>query len=388
VEAIVELSPEALLDPKFLDSGCAVGLPSGRTLPVEVADALLAMAGLGQSVVAFATSGTTGAPRWVVLTKKALRFSAESVCRHLRVERGDRWICPLPVGHVGGAGVYLRASISGGVVIPWEGKWSAEKFRNACAEETVHWASLVPTQVYDLVASESNSPDSLRGVVVGGGALDDEMKRRALNLGWPILSSFGMTESASQIATELPGENGGMEVINGWDVRVDGSSTLQIRGGALFSGWLERCVGGEFSLRSPLDDAGWFTTRDRVEILQEGGKTFLRPCGRVDDFIKVLGELVSLQRLEAVLHRQVRGRGGDVESVAVVAIPDDRMGCRPVMMAEKGQTNAAEWLDLFNKSEILPVERLTEVIFVRAFPRSDLGKIQRNRLLEMALDHQ
>lgn len=385
MEAIVKLSPEVLLDPTFLDSGCAVGLPSGRVLPVKVADALSAMAHEGQSVAAFATSGTTGEPKWVVLSKQALRFSAEAVCRHLGVEQGDRWICPLPVGHVGGAGVYLRASISGGAVVPWEEKWSARKFHNACVDGGVHWASLVPTQVYDLLASGCDAPDSLRGVVVGGGALDEEMKRCALDRGWPILSSFGMTETASQIATELSGERGGMEVINGWDVRVDEFSTLELRGAALFSGWLECSEGGEFVLRSPLDEDGWFTTRDRVEIHLQGGKTFLRACGRVDDFVKVLGELVSLHRLETELHCLVQELGGKVQSVAVVAIPDERMGCRPVMVVEDGHAEALEWLELFNNSEILPVERLTDVIVVGVFPRSELGKIHRNRLIEIVL---
>lgn len=385
MEAIVELSPEVLLDPTFFDSGCAAGLPPGRSLPRVITEVLSAMAGRGQSVVAFATSGTTGLPKWVVLKKQALRFSAETVCRHLGVEQQDRWVCPLPVGHVGGAGVYLRASVSRGVVVPWDGKWSAEKFQNTCTGGGVQWASLVPTQVVDLVVNECLSPDSLRGVVVGGGALDDEIKRRALDLGWPILTSFGMTESASQIATELPAASGGMAVIEGWDVRVDASSTLQIRGDALFSGWLEPTNGGEHVLRTPVDNDGWFTTRDRVEIQEVGGKTFLHPCGRVDDFVKVLGELVSLQRLEVALHRLVRERGGNVEAFAVVALPDKRMGCRPVMVTEEAQTDAIEWLELFNKAEIIPVERLTEVIFVKVFPRSELGKIQRNRLLEMAL---
>ena len=386
MEAIVELTPEVLLDPKFLDSGCAVGLPAGRTQPAEVADALSAMSNNGQSVVAFATSGTTGASKWVVLSKQALRFSAEAVCRHLEVKRGERWICPLPVGHVGGAGVYLRALVSGGLVVPWDGKWSAKKFQNTCAGGDVHWASLVPTQVVDLVANGCEAPGTLRGVVVGGGALDAEMKRCAVDLGWPILTSFGMTETASQIATELPGSGGRMEVIDGWDVRVDESSTLQLRGEAMFSGWLEPDDDGEFVMRSLMNDDGWFATQDRVELSHVGGKTFLRPCGRVDDFVKVLGELISLQRLEIELHRIVRERGGEMESVAVVALPDERMGRRPVMVVEDSQVEADEWMKLFNKSEIIPVERLTEVIFVKGFPRSALGKIRRNRLMEMVLD--
>ena len=122
--------------------------------------------------------------------------SAAAVNRRLEAVEGDVWFRVLPAFHVGGLGIHARAFLSGARVEV--GSWDPGRF---AASDAMTLASLVPAQVSDLVERRLPPPRHLRAVVVGGGALSDELYRAARDLGWPVLPSYGMTECCSQIAT-------------------------------------------------------------------------------------------------------------------------------------------------------------------------------------------
>ena len=85
----------------------------------------------------------------------------------------------------------------------WDGYYDiggGQKLR--LADRGVTHTSLVPTQVHDLVKADLRAPETLKAIVVGGGHLDAATGRLARTLGWPVLASYGMTEAASQIATQ------------------------------------------------------------------------------------------------------------------------------------------------------------------------------------------
>ena len=111
-------------------------------------------------------------------------------------------------------------------------------------------------------------------VIVGGGSLSGELTREARALGWPVLRTYGLTEAASQVATEALAEARRPEaedrplapILPCWETRVDGESVLSIRGPALFTGYLEGGLESGWRLVDPRRD-GWFRTSDRVELL-------------------------------------------------------------------------------------------------------------------------
>lgn len=152
-----------------------------------------------------ATSGSTsesvGHVKLVALSKNAFLVSARSVNQHLQAKASDVWMQVLPRFHVGGLGVEVRAMLSGSQVISNFEKWSVERAHKLLLEARVTIASMVPTQVFDLVQAGLRAPPSLRAVIVGGGALNEGLYRQARKLGWPLLPSYGMTETCSQIAT-------------------------------------------------------------------------------------------------------------------------------------------------------------------------------------------
>ncbi len=335
--------------------------------------------------VLVATSGSGGEPKWIALSRAALLASAGAVNRHLEVGGRDRWLCALPTFHVGGIGVFARAHAAGIPVVTFDGRWKgrAPAFVEACRDHRITLTSLAPTQVHDLVTEGRTAPPSLRAVIVGGGRLDPELGGAARALGWPVLASYGMTEAASQVATEglealdSPFAGEWLPVLDGWEVSTtpeDGRA--RIRGAALFSGTVTRTPGAGWRFDPvPLEAGGCFSTADRVELRPgEGGRTELRFLGRSDDLVKKLGELVSLDRLRSRFTVALRRHG---LAGTVIALPDDRSGCRLVAVFEgtaEGDERAAACVAALDEAGA-PFERIDLVRHLDRLPRTALGKI-------------
>lgn len=298
----------------------------------------------------FATSGSTGAPKWIVHTRATLLSSAAAVNRFLQATCKDRWACALPTFHVGGMGVYARAHLSGSVVIGMDGSWNAATFHRKLDDEQVTLTSLVPTQLHDLVTQQLRGPNSLRAVIIGGGALDTQLRSAALELGWPVLGSYGLTEAASQVATE--DNTGRLRLLDIWETQLSPAGTLQLRGPALAIGVIAE---GKFH---PVAEDGWFTTTDRVNIVGP----YLEWTDRADRTVKVLGELVDLSAIECQLS-ELAGH-----PVHVLALPDERR--QHLLIATR---NARDCLTNYNGS-CAPFARIAGTFDDRLIQRSALGK--------------
>jgi o-succinylbenzoate---CoA ligase len=293
------------------------------------------------------TSGTSGALKLTALSKRALLASAAAVNRHLQSDASDVWLCVLPTFHVGGLGIYARAFLSGARVVtalPWDG---------------VTLASLVPAQVSDLVRDRVEPPRSLRAVVVGGGALSEELYGAARALGWPLLPSYGMTECCSQAATATL-ESPELLLLDHVDARIEDDGRLALRSEALLTGYAT-----EKGFVDP-KAGGWFVTEDIASL--EG--RLLRVEGRRGDFVKIGGESVDLSRLDRIL----ASLGADA---AVFPIPDDRLGHVIALAVASGDADAIA--AAFN-ARVFPFERARRVVHVPEIPRTPLGKLMRSRL--------
>jgi o-succinylbenzoate---CoA ligase len=306
-----------------------------------------------------ATSGTTGALKLTALSKKALLASAASVNRHLSSTADDVWACVLPTFHVGGLGIYARALLSGARVLA--SSWDPARF---ASNREMTLASLVPAQVADLVSARLEAPPRLRAIVVGGGAVSEQMYRAAAALGWPLLPSYGMTECSSQVATARPGSPE-LVLLDTFEARVEKDGRLAFRGEPLLTGY---GTGGGF-----VDPKrrGWFVTEDLGTV--DDGR-ILRVSGRRGDFIKIGGESVDLARLDAILSA-VAG-----PHAAVAAVPDDRLG-HVIHLFVAGSANVDTVAAAFSE-RVHPFERPRRVHRVAEIPRSPLGKLIRKKLLE------
>ncbi len=379
----METPDTGLLSPSFwegdeVDLRLNPQVPFDRTGLAEVFDHEPMLRGQ----VLFLTSGSSGSPELVCLSRKALLGSAKAVNHHLAVGAEDRWLCPLPTFHVGGFGIWARGFAAGASVSAFEGRWEPERFHRVCHTHSISLTSLVATQVFDLVQARLEAPATLRVVIVGGSALTADLGQRARELGWPVLQSFGMTETGSQVATQRIDDlkalfqNADLPILPIWEARTTETGMLELRGEALFSGYLRR-ENATWRFERPFDAEGWFTTADQVRL--DSGT--LTPLGRGGRTVKILGELVNLDRLEGIIH-EIAGSGAP--SVALETRTDPRAERRLILVAEKSLSEARvqEIREAFDRT-VAPFEQIQETVWLTAFPRSELGKIRREALANL-----
>jgi o-succinylbenzoate---CoA ligase len=308
-----------------------------------------------------ATSGTSGRLKVVALSRAAFATSAVAVNKHLSAGPRDSWLNPLPLFHVGGLGIVVRAALSGSRY-EFLADWDAHDFSRRVAAFGTTLSSLVPAQVHDLVSARLRCPPSLRGMVVGGGALDEVLRLRAAELGWPLLPSYGLTEACSQVATANPvaQDPAWLPLLDHIEARLGEGGILELRGPSLLTGWMLFERDGSARWEDPKID-GWFRTSDRCEL--RGGN--LRVLGRADDLVKIRGELVDVAALERELQKRVPSG-----LVRIDVGPDERNSGELTVVAENSsaQAEARGSLDLF------PPYAKPSVFRVGAVELSVLGK--------------
>lgn len=367
-----------------------------RREPAEADACASALPALDRHIwVATSGSGASapGRVRFVALSKDAFLASARAVNRHLAATAADVWAHALPVFHVGGLGILARAALSRARVeaAVWE-RWDAARFHARLGETGATLTALVPPQVHDLVAAGLRPPPSLRAAVIGGARLEPRLCVEARRLGWPCLPSYGLTETCSQVATAeaataLSEDCGApLPVLAHAEIASGEDQRLRVRAASLLTCYGEMTPDG---LRTwdPKRD-GWFETDDLGRVTGAG----VEIIGRSSDSVKVLGEMVSLARVEDALRPwAARETALGTADLAVVAVPHDRLGHEIVLVlsapdraALEPLTRSALWpsLEAFSRLALLAYERPRRIAWVDAIPRTPLGKCRRPLLLQ------
>jgi O-succinylbenzoic acid--CoA ligase len=286
--------------------------------PDARADALLRAA---PQLAALATSGTGGAARVALLSRGAFIASARASAANLGWHAEDRWLLCLPLAHIGGLSVVTRCLLARRPIVLVSrdvGISSGQRLAAAVRQGLPTLLSLVPTQLDSLLELEPpfKMPASVRAIITGGAAASPRLLGAAADRGWPVLTSYGLTEACSQIATQRPGttnrgELGAGRPLPGVSVRLN-DGVIHIQGAMLSSGYL----GAPDALANEM--AGGFTTRDLGRFDEDGN---LHVLGRIDDIIISGGENVAPWEVEAVLE----ACPGVLEA-CVFGIPDARWG--------------------------------------------------------------
>lgn len=327
-------------------------------------------AGEGRSLqghLLFSTSGSSGGRKWVALSKASFLRSAVAVNRHLEATADERWMLALPTFHVGGMAIGARAYAAGSEVVVNAGKWDPVDFGRRLEQEGIGLVSLVPTQLVDLLRTGVWAPSGLRKVLIGGGRLSDEAYTEAVRLGWPVVETYGMTETGSQVATSA-GIGRELRLLPIWQARLNAEGQLMLRGEAMMSGYV-RCDRDSL-VYDPLPRDGWFVTGDVVEI--ERG--VIRVIGRADRCVKVLGELVSLDEVAD----QVQACCAPCGEVVVMARADERAGA-VLWACVEGEGLRPGCLDVYHAG-CHPLHRIEDCVVVDELPRSPLGKVRYGEL--------
>ncbi|MDW5596753.1 o-succinylbenzoate--CoA ligase [Conexibacter stalactiti] len=232
------------------------------------------------------TSGTTAAPKPVRLTISNWQWNALGSALALGLDRDERWLCTLPLSHVGGLSILLRSAIYGTTVVLHE-RFDAARAAAALADaaQPVTLVSLVATTLQRVLDAGLADPPALRCALIGGGPLAPALAARAAAAGIAAAQTYGMTEACSQVTTSLPGEpQTAGRALAGTEVALTGEGEIVVR--------------GETVERAALAADGWLHTGD-LGALDDSGR--LTVTGRKADTIVSGGENVAPQEVEAVL---------------------------------------------------------------------------------------
>lgn len=299
--------------------------------------------------LAMATSGTTGNPKIVVYNMAQIEASAKATSDFIKVETNDKWLCCLPISHIGGLSVILRSLIMGNSV-EVQSSFDPANVTNA-SKRGATLVSLVPSALSRI------DPYLFRKIVLGGSKPPDTLPANTM-------STYGLTETGSGV------------VYNGWAI-----TGLQI----------EIASDDEILLKGPMiathyrdgkpiaDSDGWLHTKDAGRLIN--GK--LEVFGRLDERINTGGEKVFPSTVESILLTHPK-----ISEVAVLATPDRVWGeaVTAVIKAHSDEIPTLAEVREFVKATLPSYYAPTRLVIVESMPTTPLGKIQKHLLKEQIIE--
>jgi len=271
------------------------------------------------------TSGTTGRPRLIIHSIENHLASARSSGQVLGLGPGADWLWSLSSFHVGGLAILWRCFIAGAAVRFMPRDLTLIEHLQA-APPTI--LSLVPTQLGDLVAARIPCPARLEDVIVGGAPISSALMSAALDLGYPVRTTYGLTETSSMVTLSQRWKQKGAihagKPLPGVRIEVTETGAISVTSSSVSVG---EYLDGTFVPRK----GQTILTQDKGALTAAGE---LEVHARLDDVIISGGENVSLSAIEEALLRLP-----EIMACRVVAIPHPRYGQRPVAFVQlKNQT--------------------------------------------------
>jgi O-succinylbenzoic acid--CoA ligase len=320
---------------------------------------------LDVTAVVIYTSGTTSAPRPVELSYGNFLWSALGSAVALGLDPRERWLCALPLSHVGGLSILLRSAIYATTAVLHE-RFETEPVLRALREQQITLVSLVATTLARLLDAGLEHPPSLRCALTGGGPVPPALLARAHDAGVPVSQTYGLTESCSQ-ATTTP-------------VAAIGEDR-HAAGTPLFCTRLRTAADGEIQIAGPTvapasrDADGWLHTGDLGSI--DAGR--LRVTGRASDTIVSGGENVAPSEVEAVLEAHP-----EVLEAAVIGRSDPRWGeaITAIVVARPGSRLREEPLREYCAASLAGYKVPKQIVLAEhPLPRTRSGKLLRRELV-------
>ncbi|WP_200760322.1 o-succinylbenzoate--CoA ligase [Effusibacillus dendaii] len=333
------------------------------------------------------TSGTTGRPKGAMLTYGNHWWNAIGSSLNLGLEKTDRWLACVPFFHVSGLSILMRSVIYGMPVIVHE-SFDPATVNRSIEEDGVTIISVVSHMLFRMLEEQGDRPypDTLRCVLLGGGPaplpLLEDCERRNI----PVVQTYGMTETGSQIVTLSPedairklGSAGKPLLPAELRIELDGQilpagevGEIAVRGPSVTIGYYNRPETTKEALRD-----GWLHTGDLGYLDEEG---YLYVLDRRKDLIISGGENVYPAEVESVLlaHDAIKEAG-------VTGIPDEKWGQVPVAavkLTENQTVTEAELIE-FCRKQLASYKVPKRIQFVDQLPRNASDKLLRRLLADL-----
>jgi len=329
------------------------------------------------------SSGTTGAPKGVVLSRRAFIESAWASACNLGWQEDDRWLVPMPLAHVGGLSVLTRCLLSRRTVVLLE-RFTPTGFLTEMARSRVTLVSVVPTMLARIFAEcpDARPAPALRAALLGGDGASASLLEHAAALGWPVLTTYGLTESCSQVVTQDFGTRpdpvlGSGRPLSGVELRISRGREIELRGPMLLSGYYPLA-----STDPPFSADGFFSTGDLGRLDESGN---LHVFGRARDVIITGGENVMPAEVEIVLARHAQ-----IADVAVLGKKDPERGqilVAAIVPSDPAKMPATAALAQWLEGRLASFKRPRRFYVVDKLPRTGSGKPDRRAIAELVRLH-
>lgn len=329
------------------------------------------------------TSGSTGEPKPVLLTRAQLMHTARQVVTAHELRPTDRGYNSLPLFHINGQVVGLWATLLAGSTLIVEDRFHATDFWARIARLDVTWINAVPAILTILANHRPDTLPPLRVRFVRSASAPlplAVLERFEQAYGLPVIETYGMTEAASQItANPLPPaarRPGSVGKPLGVELRIDGdkpSGEILLRGPSVIQAY------GDANATAARDEDGWFHTGDIGHLDADG---YLYIEGRRREFINRGGQKIAPREVEEVLLKDPL-----VAEVAVVGVPHPVLGeelvAAVVPAPDADPTIVRERLMIRATHELSHYKRPGRIEIVPTLPKGPSGKILRNRVQDL-----
>ncbi|MDI9258424.1 AMP-binding protein [Flavobacterium sedimenticola] len=291
------------------------------------------------------TSGTTGPPKWIQVSKKAMVESALATGDFFDLHPGDKALQCLPVKYVAGKMMLVRAMILG-LDLEFVAPSSHPLDHN---ETEFDFVAMVPLQAQNSLSELKK----VKKMIVGGAALNKALEKQLLKLPTKVYETYGMTETITHIAARKIGEKA-FTVLPNVTVSYDDRNCLVIH--------------------APRISEEVIVTNDIVELINENQFVFL---GRMDNVINSGGIKLFPEQIEAKLSAKLHQR------FFIASKPDSELGEKVILVMEGTQQELDNAVfDVLDK-----YEKPKEMVFVDTFKETASGKILRKETLAQLKTH-
>ncbi|MCL5972484.1 MAG: o-succinylbenzoate--CoA ligase [Firmicutes bacterium] len=331
------------------------------------------------------TSGTTNRPKGALLRVGNFFWSAVFSGIHMGTHPSDRWLFAMPLFHVSGLSIVFRSVIHGSAIIMRTPFRTETAFR-ALQKDQVTLASMVPTMLWRLLdygLAKENVRD-LRMILLGGAAASPDLVLRARTSGLPVVTTYGLTETCSQVVTGLvpwqdePQGSSGRPIpptvirimdARGREMPPGELGEIWVSGPTVFEGYWHLPETTAESL-SEQDGRRWLHTKD-VGLLDHNGWLIVKD--RLTDIIIRGGENISPTEVEHILLSHTA-----IMDAAVVGLPDIEWGQQVAAAIVTHADMTSQELRSFLRNRLAGYKIPTVYFKMDVLPRTPSGKVQRH----------
>lgn len=339
----------------------------------------------------FLTSGTTGVPKLVPVRRRQILFAARASADNFQPGENRYWLLCLPLNHTGGVTIIIRCLLYRAAIFRMD-RFDEEQIITFLSENRlIQIASMVPTMLKRLLEyPRFRTHLEFKALLLGGGPITPTLIRKSIERGVPAVASYGMTETCGQIAANPflspsgiyhPKSSVGrvfspntaqIRDEKGNELPPNESGILWLRGPQVFDGYYD-----EEDNQDKFDRDGWFCTDDYAHLNRER-QLFIH--ARRSDLILTGGENVYPHEIEVLLEEME-----EIREAAVTGLPDEEWGqmVAAFLVPATDSPPSAEELKQRLEKRLSSYKIPKKFIWLEEFPRTESGKIQKKKLVEI-----